>query len=89
MVEFPNVAMTEDGEMSHDLRSAGSVRQHRFERRARIEIDIVRADAEYRSQFAHLRDVWRATPALPEINRLRLNAYSERELELRPAMLKP
>lgn len=50
-----------------------------------LQVDIVQAHPEDTPQLAQLGDLRRATAALPQVHRLRVDADLERELAVRPA----
>jgi hypothetical protein len=51
-----------------------------------LEDDLIRADAEELAQFAHLGHLGHPPPALPEVDRLRLDADPQRQFELGPTL---
>jgi len=51
-----------------------------------LEDDLIRADAEKLSEFAHLGHLWHSPPTLPEVDRLRLDADPQRQFKLGPSL---
>ena len=51
-----------------------------------LEDDLIRADAEKLSEFAHLGHLWHSPPTLPEVDSLRLDADPQRQFELGPSL---
>src|SRR5215211_1103688 len=60
-----------------------------FATAVRDKVDLVRTDSENLTQFAQLGHLGRAAPALPRVDRLRLDAHFERQLELGPPVYPP
>ena len=56
---------------------------------SRLEHDLIRADAKELPELPQLRHLRRPPPALPEIDRLRLDADPQRQLELGPTLILP
>jgi hypothetical protein len=48
------------------------------------EVDLVRTESKHLAELAHLRNLRLPPSAFPEIDRLRLDAYGKRQIELRP-----
>jgi hypothetical protein len=70
---------------------AGSCPVHRRGGRvsSRLENDLIRADAKELPELPQLGHLRRPPPALPEIDRLRLDADPQRQLELGPTLILP
>jgi hypothetical protein len=52
-----------------------------------LQDDLVGADTEELAELAHLGHLRHPPPALPEVDRLRLDAHLQRQLELGPSLV--
>ena len=67
---------------------SGPVPRHRGRLAYWLQDDLVGAEAEELPKPAHLGHLRHPPPALPEVDRLWLDAYPQRELELGPSLFK-
>jgi len=54
---------------------------------SRVQLDVIRADAEDSTELAHLGDLRLSPSTLPQVDRLGPNSNRQRQIELRPATL--
>jgi hypothetical protein len=66
---------------------SSAVPRHRGRLAYWLEDDLIRADAEELPQLAHLGHLRHPAAALPEVDRLRLDADPQREFELGPSLV--